>query len=236
MTSDSSRFAVAQSRFFNRVLSLSAGMRIHDVASGTRALRREVLGEIPLYGDFHRYLPVLAARAGFRIAEVPSAPYASALRTTWHAPSIYLFRLIDVLTVFFISRFTRRPLRLFGSFGLLFLALGLPILGFIGVERIFGTPLGDRPILVLATLLIGLGVQSFTIGLLGELLLFFNAGSLRDYRVSELWEPDVRLAPPSEPQTLTPASEPRLTPPDEAPPRAAPPASPPRTSGTRPPR
>jgi hypothetical protein len=228
--SASGRAAVAQSRLFNRLISLAAGMRIRDVASATRVLRREVLSEIPLYGEFHRYLPVLAERTGFRVVEVPSAANERLRRAPVHAPTTYLFRLIDILTVLFISRFTRRPLRLFGSLGVLFLALGVPILMVVGVERLLGTPLGSRPILVLGTLLVGLGVQSFTIGLLGELLLFFNAGSFRDYRVSELWEPQTRLPAPTAESRASFASA------SGAPPRAAPPTSPPRTSGTRSPR
>jgi hypothetical protein len=126
---------------------------------------------------------------------------------------MYLWRLIDIITVLFISRFTRRPLRLFGSLGSVFLAIGLPIMTLVGVQRILGTPLGHRPILVLATLLIGLGVQAFTIGLLGELLLFFNARSFRDYRVAEIWEPEQPLEP------LSVETEETITSERKAPPR-----------------
>jgi hypothetical protein len=195
MFATSSRSAVVQSRLFNRLISLAAGMRVRDVASGTRLLNRKVLEEIPLYGDFHRYLPILAERNGFRVEEVPCLPNPQTHRPAVYAPLTYLWRLIDVITVLFISRFTRRPLRLFGSLGAVFLALGLPIMTLVGVQRILGTPLGNRPILVLATLLIGLGVQAFTIGLLGELVLFFNARSFRDYRVAEIWEPELPLEP-----------------------------------------
>jgi hypothetical protein len=213
MFAAASRSAVVQSRLFNRLISLAAGMRVRDVASGTRLLRRKVLEEIPLYGDFHRYLPILAARTGFRVEEVPCLPNPQTHRAAVYAPLMYLWRLIDVITVLFISRFTRRPLRLFGSLGSVFLALGLPIMTLVGVQRILGTPLGNRPILVLATLLVGLGVQAFTIGLLGELLLFFNARSFRDYRVAEIWEPELPLEP------LPDKTEETITSEREAPPR-----------------
>ena len=100
----------------------------------------------------------------------------------------YLWRSIDLLSVFFLSRFTRRPLRLFGGIGSLFGLAGASILAVVGVQRILGEPLADRPILVLGTLLLGLGVQIFTIGLLGELLLFFHARDIRDYRVADVYE------------------------------------------------
>ena len=229
MASATGRSAVAQSRLFNRLISLAAGMRVRDVASSTRVLRPEVLDEIPLYGEFHRYLPILAERTGFRVEEVPATPHEHAHRAAVHAPFTYFWRLIDILTVLFISRFTRRPLRLFGSLGAAFLAMGVPILTWVGVERLLGTPLGNRPILVLGTMLVGLGVQAFTIGLLGELLLFFNAGSFRDYRVSELWEPELPLEPEAKgPEAVTSGNG--------APLRETPATPPPRTSGTRSPR
>ena len=217
------RSAVLQSRLFNRVLSWLGGMEVRDVASGTRLLQREVLEDIPVYGDFHRYLPILAARAGFRVEEVVARQRAGTHRPVVHRPATYLWRAIDLVTVLFISRFTRMPLRLFGSVGSAFLAVGVVLLAVLGVERLLGTPLGNRPILVLATLLVGLGVQLFTIGLLGELLLFFSARSLRDYRVAEVWEEGRPVTPhPGDPGA--------------SPPGDAPAASPPRTADTKAPR
>jgi hypothetical protein len=106
-----------------------------------------------------------------------------------------------VLTVMFVSRFTRYPLRLFGGVGSAFAALGVVIFLVIGIDRLFGTPLSNRPILVLATLLVGLGVQSFTIGLLGELILFFRARTVRDYRIAAVYEsspPPLPARPPAQ--------------------------------------
>lgn len=185
---ESGRAARAQSRFFNRLISRAAGAHYQDIASGTRVIRRAVFDEIPVYGDFHRYLPILADRAGFRVVELPAAQDPRARAPVVHNPLLYLWRAIDVLTVLFISRFTRHPLRLFGGVGSAFAAVGLLLLLVIGVQRLAGTPLADRPILVLATLLIGLGVQTFSIGLLGELLLFFHARRVRDYRVQAVYE------------------------------------------------
>jgi hypothetical protein len=99
-----------------------------------------------------------------------------------------VWRALDILSIFFLSHFTRRPLRLFGAVGSFFGILGAGVLGFAGLERLLGTPLADRPILILGALLLGLGVQSFTIGLLGELLIFFHAREVREYRVSEFVE------------------------------------------------
>lgn len=177
-----------QSEFFNKLVSLAARSEFRDIASETRAFRRQVAEETPLYGDFYRYLPLLAERLGFRVQEIAAAQHPGNTAPVIHAPRIYLWRAIDILSIFFISRFTRYPLRLFGGVGSAFAALGFGILLVVALQRFAGTPLADRPVLVLGTLLIGLGVQVFTIGLLGELILFFHARSLRDYRVAAIYE------------------------------------------------
>ena len=180
--------ARVQSQVFNWFVSRVVGSRFKDVASGTRAIRREVVEEIPVYGDFHRYLPVLAQRAGFQVREIPGDQHSRAAAPFVYRPLIYLWRLIDILSVLFISRFTRYPLRLFGGIGAAFLAAGSAILLVIVFQRVTGTPLAGRPMLVLGTLLVGLGVQVFAIGLLSELIVFFHARSIRDHRVRGVYE------------------------------------------------
>ncbi len=177
-----------QASAFNRLTAWLTGTRFRDVASGTRALRREVVDELPLYGDFHRFLPVLAHRIGFAVRElpVPQDPRASA--PVVYRPRTYLWRALDLLSMFFLAHFTRRPLRLFGAVGSLFGATGALILLTLGIERLLGQPIAGRPILILGTLLLGLGVQSLTIGLLGELLLYFQARDVRDYRIAQIFE------------------------------------------------
>jgi hypothetical protein len=179
-----------QSRIFNKLISGASGTRFTDITCATRAMRRAVLEEIPLYGDFHRYLPVLADRLGFAVREVPASQHPSKVAPLIHAPRLYLWRAMDILSIFFLSRFTRRPLRLFGGVGSLFGAAGAGILLVVGTQRLLGTPLANRPILVLGTLLLGLGVQAFTIGLLGELIIFFHARNIRDYRIAAIHEAD----------------------------------------------
>jgi hypothetical protein len=192
---DEKSSARAQSQLFSRLVSGVTGSRFADVASGTRAIRKRVLQEIPLYGEFHRYLPVLAERSGFSVVELQATTHSRASAPIVHAPNVYLWRAIDVVAIMFISRFTRMPLRLFGSVGLGFAATGSVVLFVIGIQRLLGTPLSDRPILVLAILLIGLGVQVFTIGLLGELIVFFRARKIRDYRVETVYEAEPSVLP-----------------------------------------
>jgi len=184
-----------QTRLFSRFSSWATGTHFNDVASATRALRREMVRDLPLYGDFHHFLPVLAHGAGFRVVEVPVArdPRSHAPRV--YRLRVYLYRGLDILSMFFLSHFTRRPLRLFGAAGTVFGALGAVILLVTAVQRLLGTPLADRPILILGTLLLGLGVQAFTIGFLGELLLFFQARDVRDYRIAEIYEAEIPPLP-----------------------------------------
>jgi hypothetical protein len=187
-----------QSVVFNRLSSWATGTRFRDLASGTRVIRREVLREVPLYGDFHRFLPVIAHRLGFAVSEVPVPQDPRAKAPLFYRPRVYLWRLLDILSIFFLTHFTRRPLRLFGAVGTLFGAIGATILLVVGVQRVLGVPLAGRPMLVLGTLLLGLGVQAFTIGLLGELLLFFHARELPEYRIAEVYEADPAPLPASE--------------------------------------
>lgn len=186
-----------QSRAFNRIVSWAAGTEFSDITTDTRAIRRRVLEEIPLYGDFHRYLPVLADRSGFNVKEVPEQEHSKSTAQGTYAVPMYLWRAMDILSIFFLSRFTRRPLRLFGGIGSLFAGVGGVILLVVTFERLFlGEAMADRPILVLSALLFGLGVQTFTIGLLGELILFFHARTIRDYRVTAIYEADEAALPP----------------------------------------
>lgn len=179
-----------QTSVFNRLAGWATGTRFRDVASSTRALRREVAQEVPLYGDFHRFLPVLVHRLGFAVEEIPVSQDARASAPALYRPRTYLYRALDVLSMFFLSHFTRRPLRLFGAVATLFGALGSAILLVVAVQRVFGEAVAGRPIVILGTLLVGLGVQALTIGLLGELLLFFHARDVRDYRIAEIYESD----------------------------------------------
>jgi len=177
-----------QAAGFNRLASWATGTRFVDIASPTRAVYREIVQELPLYGDFHRFLPVLADRVGFNVQSVQIPQDAKASAPAVYRPRTYLYRVLDLLSMFFLSHFTRSPLRLFGAVGALFGAVGGGIMLWLGVARLLGDPIAGRPILILGTLLLGLGVQAFTIGLLGELLLFFKARDVRDYRIAEVFE------------------------------------------------
>jgi hypothetical protein len=171
---------------------------LHDIACGVRAARRAVLQDIPLYGDFARFLPLLAIYNGYNVVEVASPQHASDLARRIYRPGVYVRRLIDILGLYFLLRFTEKPLRFFGLIGAVLAGTGGIALAVMFVQRLFGDPLGDRPLLLLAVLLTVLGVQAIALGLVGEMIVHFNASRRRSYRLREPSAPNA--ASPESPQ------------------------------------
>ena len=189
-----------QNRAFHLLLRAGSGTRFLDVASGVRAMRRRVLEEVPLYGDFFRFLPLLTEAEGFRVQEVEVPRHPDDARTRVYAPGIYVRRLLDLLAFFFVTRFTQKPLRFFGLLGSVFAAAGGLVLVILLVQRLGGRDLADRPMLVLGVLLFVVGVQAVSIGLVGEIIVHFGASERRLYRVAEDGDPV-----PSPPDPAAPA-------------------------------
>lgn len=172
-----------QTRLLHVVVGGLSGGRVRDVASGVRGIRREVLAEIPLYGDFYRFLPVIAMREGYRVEEVDAPQHARDAKTRVYSPGIYLRRLIDVFGLFFLARFTFKPLRFFGMIGGIMTILGGLILTVLFVQRLMGESLAGRPLLLLGVLIFTLGIQAIALGLIGEIIVHFNAANRSPYRV-----------------------------------------------------
>lgn len=174
-------------RVQNRVLHLFvgrlAGGRLHDVACGVRAMRTDLVSEIPLYGDFARFLPLLALREGQTVEEVKAEVHWGAMRGRIYSPGTYLRRLIDVLGLFFLLKFTDKPLRFFGLIGTAVAGVGMLIMVNLLFERLEGHRLADRPALLLGVLLVTLGVQSIALGLIGEMIVHLSAPHSRRYRL-----------------------------------------------------
>lgn len=172
-----------QSRALHVAIDPLTQGQIHDAACGVRAIRREVLQEIPLYGDFSRFLPLLALHNGFTVTEVHCRQHAHDMRGRVYGPGVYLRRLIDLLGLFFLLRFTEKPLRFFGLVGSAFALSGGVLLFWLLFERIGGESIGGRPLLILSVLLFILGIQSIALGLIGEMIVHFNAARGRSYRI-----------------------------------------------------
>jgi len=175
-----------QRRLFNSAVSKLTGMTFRDLGCNARVLRRNVFEEIRSYGDQHRFLPLLASRAGFRVAEIDVAASTRDARPKFYKPGTYVRRFLDVITVFFLVKFTQKPLRFFGLIGSSVAAIGGIVTLYLVAQRLFGnTPLADRPALLLGVLFVVLGVQLFAIGLLGELIIFTRAKRTKEYRIEK---------------------------------------------------
>jgi len=174
-----------QTRLFHAILRTVTSRGLDDVASGVRALRRDVALALPLYGDFARFFPVFAAREGFRVEQVDLPQHPRDRRTRLYSPGVYLRRLVDVLGLLFLTRFTYKPLRFFGLIGSGVGAGGAVILLVLFVQRIGGQAIANRPLLLLGTLLLTLGVQLVALGLVGEIVVHLEATDRRPYRVAE---------------------------------------------------
>jgi len=160
------------SAIFNGTVSLTTGVRLHDMNCGFKAYRSEVLRTIPIYGDLFRYIPVLASWQGFTVGEMPVHHRARQFGSSRYGLERILRGFFDLLSVSFLTRYSRKPMHLFGLLGLLLTMVGLGISTYLTVLWLQGEAIGTRPLLLLGVLLILVGAQSFSIGLLGEFMTF----------------------------------------------------------------
>jgi glycosyltransferase involved in cell wall biosynthesis len=158
------------SRVFNWVTGRVSGLRLHDMNCGLKAYRGEVVRGLRLYGELHRFIPVLAHYRGFRIAELPVNHRPREHGRSRYGVERYVRGFLDLLTVSFIGRYRHRPLHLFGGLGLVLGFLGFAILVYLTVVKALGHAIGDRPLLTLGVLLVVVGLQFFSLGLISEML------------------------------------------------------------------
>lgn len=164
---------------------LMLGNPFTDLRCRVRLMRRAVADELVLYGNQDLFLPLLAQSAGFRVVEVPVR--GRLVRPP--ARGVDLGLLLDLLTVFFLFRFVQKPFRFFGGIGLGLLAAGGLATAWLIFERlVFGEPLANRPALILSTLTVVLGIQVMAVGLIGEIVAFAHARSLKNYRIERIVE------------------------------------------------
>jgi glycosyltransferase involved in cell wall biosynthesis len=155
----------------NWLISRLTGVMLHDYGCSLKAYRREVLESTKLYGELHRFIPALASWMGVKVAEVPVNHYARRYGKSNYGLGRIIRVALDLLTVKFLLDYATRPIQVFGFIGLITLVSGTGLAVYLTIMRqFFGVPLGDRPILLLAILLIVIGVQLVIMGLLGELV------------------------------------------------------------------
>ena len=172
------------SRFFNFVTRLFSGIKIHDFNCGLKAYKKDVVKNLRVYGELHRYIPVLAKWQGFKVTEVPVQHHPRRYGQTKFGISRFFKGFVDLLTVTFATRYIQRPMHFFGFFGALSTLVGFIVLGYLTVLWIQGQPLSNRPMLFLGMLLIIIGVQLFAVGLLGEMIVH-NTMDEKEYIIKE---------------------------------------------------
>jgi dolichol-phosphate mannosyltransferase len=158
------------SGIFNRVTARFSGVSMHDMNCGLKAYRGECARSLEIYGEMHRFIPVLASQQGWRVVEIPVNHRPRAHGTSRFGSERYLRGALDLLTVSFIGRYQNRPLHLFGGLGVALTAIGVAISLYLTIIKIGGAAIGQRPLLFLGVLLIVVGIQLLTLGLLGQML------------------------------------------------------------------
>ena len=161
----------APSRFFNFVTGKMTGIPIHDFNCGLKAYRRDVVKNVNVHGELHRYIPALAHWAGYRVTEKVVQHRPRKYGKTKYGISRFFKGFLDLLTVLFTTRYIRRPLHLFGLWGIVSFIIGAAIDIYLSIEWMLGrTSLSNRPLFLVGFLFIIIGVQFVSIGLLGEMI------------------------------------------------------------------
>ena len=176
-----------QSKVFNILTKKISGFNINDLSCTVRVFRRKVLEETKLYGNMYRFLPILAARKGFRNKEVVCEHLQERGKTGFYGLSEYFDRGLDIFTLYFNTRFSKKPLRFFSIIGAFFSLLGLMVFFYVFGQKFFiGSSIGGRPVLILAILFIVLGVQAASVGLLGEIIAFTQGRHQKEYSIERI--------------------------------------------------
>lgn len=184
------------SRFFNFVTRKISGIALHDFNCGLKAYRGEVVKSVRVYGELHRYIPLLAKWEGYdRITEKPVQHHARKFGRTKFGLERFVRGFLDLISVVFLTRFAARPMHFFGTLGTLAFIVGFFIALWISFEKlVLGVPVGDRPMLLLAVTLLLLGAQMFTTGLLGEMIIRREMERTATYQIREVVAPAVEEA------------------------------------------
>jgi len=155
----------------NRLISNVTDVQLHDYGCSLKAYRSDVLHEVNLYGELHRFIPALASQIGAKITEVPVNHRARQFGTSKYGIGRTIRVVLDLITVWFLGAYATRPLQVFGGAGLLFSGLGLALGIYLSIVKLIGgEDIGGRPLLILVALLIMVGVQLITMGLIAEMI------------------------------------------------------------------
>ena len=170
------------SKLFNFVTRILTGIKIHDFNCGLKAYRRKVINSIDIYGGLHRYIPAIAGQKGFSVTEIEVSHRSRSFGKTKYGGNRFIHGFFDLFTMLFTSKYFNRPLHFFGSIGLTLFIAGLIISIYLTIGWFQGIWIGNRPIFFMGILLLIIGIQFFSIGLLGELFIKNTAKSEKRVR------------------------------------------------------
>lgn len=176
-----------QTKIFHYIVKLMLGMYYHDLGCQVRLFKKEVLEHVHLYGDQIRFLPLLADKYGFKVKELEVVQYQSDAVHTVYSVKHYTERFVDLISIFFLIKFTKKPLRFFGVPGFIIFTIGSLLALILFYQRIFwSTGLANRPIVLVSILLIVFGIQLFAIGLVAEIIIFTHSKDTEEYIVEKV--------------------------------------------------
>ncbi len=176
-----------QTRLFRYLLKKFSGQEYSDVGCGVRLIKTAALREIHMYGDQMRFMPLLAHQIGYRSVEVELAQATEDSHSRFYGPGLYIRRFLDLLTIVFLTKFNKKPLRFFGLIGTASIFVGTIGLVYLAYARLFmGMEVSTRPLLVMFSLFFVLGAQLIAIGLVGETIIFTHAKDIKEYRIKEI--------------------------------------------------
>jgi glycosyltransferase involved in cell wall biosynthesis len=179
------RGVVIASRIFNFTVSFLTGVKLHDFNCGLRAFKKEVVSGIKLYGGLYRFIPFLITDKGFKITEIKVSHAPRRHGKSKYGIAKFSRGFFDLFTAIFLLQFLEQPLHLFGAIGAAFLVVGFIINVYLTILWFSGESIGERPLLILGVLLVIVGLQFASTGLIGEMITHFQTKTEADYPISE---------------------------------------------------
>ena len=168
------------SKLFNCMINIASGLKIHDHNCGFKAFRKNLVQRLSLYGDLHRYIPALAHSMGFKVAEIRVEHHIRPYGKSKYGIKRFYHGFFDFVTIIFLTKFLKRPMHLFGWFGLLFSLSGFVICSYLTILWFMGEKIGGRPLLILGVLLILVGIQFVSTGLIAEMIAYGSQRKVKE--------------------------------------------------------
>jgi len=175
---------VINSKFFNSLMSNLFNVKVHDLNCGLKLMKNDVAKELFLYGGMHRFITIISKELGFKVAEAPIKHHPRKFGESKFKSTKILTDIPDLMTIYFLTKYTKRPLHFFMKLGVPIAFLGFGALFYLSILRLFGEPIGDRPLLIFGVLFVITGLQVMLTGLIADLVVNFNRKEISDFPIS----------------------------------------------------